>query len=101
MKESVEFTSAHVLSLVRAHYPRIDLQRLEAGYPQGHTPDTARELRASLMDLSSKLTEGLKLCGDLPPVQDPSMTPSTSQADTTASLEKALAQKPLTSQNPQ
>ena len=33
VKESAEFTGAHVLSLVRAHYPRIDLQCLEARYP--------------------------------------------------------------------
>ena len=100
VKESAEFTGAHVLSLVRAHYPRINLECLEAGYPQGHTPDMPRELRASVMDLSSKLTEDLKLYGDLPPVQDPSVTPSTGQADTTTSLEKASAQKPSASQTP-
>ena len=100
VKESAEFTGAHVLSLVRAHYPRIELQHLEAGYPQGHTPDMARQLRESLMGLSLKLTGDLKLCGDLPPVQDPSVTPSTSQADTTVSLEKAPTEKPSTSQTP-
>ena len=68
VKESAEFTGTHVLSLVRAHYPRIDLKCLEARYPQGHTPDIARELRELLMDLSSKLIEDLKLCVDLPPV---------------------------------
>ena len=101
MKELAEFTGAHVLSLVHTHYLRIDLQRLEARYPQEHTPDTAKELRASLMNLSSKLIEDLKLCGDLPPVQDPSVTPSTGQAGTSASLEKASTQKPSTSQTPQ
>ena len=33
VKEAGEYTGAHVLSMVRAHYPLIDLKRLEARYP--------------------------------------------------------------------
>ena len=33
VKESAEFTGAHVLGLVRAHYPLIDFAQLEIGYP--------------------------------------------------------------------
>ena len=41
MKEAGEYTGAHVLSMVRAHYPLIDLKRLEAGYPKEVDPDKA------------------------------------------------------------
>ena len=33
-KYSGEFAGAHVLSMVRAHYPLVDLSRLERGYPK-------------------------------------------------------------------
>ena len=45
MKEAGEYMGAHVLSMVRAHYPLIDLKRLEAGYPKEVDPDKAEELR--------------------------------------------------------
>ena len=35
VKDAGEFAGAHVLSMVRAHYPLVDLSRLERGYPQG------------------------------------------------------------------
>ena len=77
VKESTEFVGAHVLSLVRAQYPLIDLAHLEARYPQGYTPESAGELRVAQMELSSKLTEDLELCGELPPcVQEPLGMPS-------------------------
>jgi hypothetical protein len=34
MKDIREYVGAHVLSLVRAHYPLLDIARLEAGYPK-------------------------------------------------------------------
>ena len=39
-----EYMGKHVLSMVRAHYPLIDLKRLEAGYPKEVDPDKAKEL---------------------------------------------------------
>ena len=45
VKEAGEYTGAHVLSMVRAHYPLIDLKRLEGGYPKEVDPDKAEELR--------------------------------------------------------
>ena len=54
MKEAGEYTGAHVLSMVRAHYPLIDLKRLEAGYPKEVDPDKAEELRMTQLDLSAK-----------------------------------------------
>jgi hypothetical protein len=34
MKDIREYVGAHVLSLVRVHYPLMDIARLEAGYPR-------------------------------------------------------------------
>ena len=34
VKDAGEFAGAHVLSMVRAHYPLVDLSRLEKGYPK-------------------------------------------------------------------
>ena len=76
VKEAGEYTGAHVLSMVRAHYPLIDLKRLEAGYPKEVDPDKAEELRITQLDLSAKIIGDINLCGGAtPPVQG---TPSTS-----------------------
>ena len=45
MKEAGEYAGAHVLSMVRAHYPLIDLKCLEARYPKEVDLDKAEELR--------------------------------------------------------
>ena len=45
VKEAGEYMGAHVLSMVRAHYPLTDLKRLEAGYPKEVDLDKAEELR--------------------------------------------------------
>ena len=77
MKEVGEYTGAHVLSMVRAHYPLIDLKCLEAGYPKEVDPDKAEELRMTQLDLSTKINGDINQCGGVtPPVQG---TPSTSQ----------------------
>ena len=79
VKEVGEYTGAHVLSMVRAHYPLIDLKRLEAGYPKEVDPDKAKELRMTQLDLSSKIIGDINLCGGgTTPVQG---TPSTSQLE--------------------
>ena len=80
MKEAGEYTGAHVLSMVRAHYPLIDLKRLEVGYPKEVDLDKAEELRMTQLDLSSKIIGDINLCGGgTTPVQG---TPSTSQLET-------------------
>ena len=77
MKEAGDYVGAHVLSMVRAHYPLIDLKRLEAGYPKEVDPDKAEELRMTQLDLSAKIIGDINLCGGAtPPIQG---TPSTSQ----------------------
>ena len=44
VKDSAEYIGAYVLSLVQAHYLRLDLQRLEDGYPKNFTPEAAEQL---------------------------------------------------------
>ena len=65
--------------MVRAHYPLIDLKRLEVGYPKEVDPDKAEELRMAQLDLSSKIIGDINLCGGgTAPVQG---MPSTSQLE--------------------
>ena len=77
MKEVGEYTGAHVSSMVRAHYPLIDLKRLEARYPKEVDLDKAKELWMTQLDLLAKIIGDINLCrGATPPIQG---TPSTSQ----------------------
>jgi hypothetical protein len=45
MKEAGEYVGAHVLSMVRVHYPLIDFKRSELGYPKEVGSKQADELR--------------------------------------------------------
>ena len=56
VKDAGEFAGAHVLSMVRAHYPLVDLSRLERGYPKEVGPQEVDDLRAGLLDLLSTVT---------------------------------------------
>jgi len=40
-KDAREFAGAHILSMVRAHYPLVDLSLLERGYPKEVGPKQA------------------------------------------------------------
>ena len=96
MKEAGEYTGAHVLSMVRAHYPLIDLKGLEAGYPKEVDPDKAEELRMTQLDLSEKIIGNINLCGSgITPVQG---TPSMSQLETPSVLSQPTKPPVSTSQ---
>ena len=98
MKEAGEYTSAHVLSMVRAHYPLINLKCLEAGYPKEVDPDKAEELRMTQLDLSLKIIGDINLCGGgIAPVQG---TPSTSQLETPSVANQPTKPTVSTSQAP-
>jgi hypothetical protein len=45
VKEVGEYTGAHVLSMVRAHYSLIDFKHFELGHPKEVGPKQAHELR--------------------------------------------------------
>ena len=66
MKDAGEFAGVHVLSMVRAHYPLVDLTRLEKGYSKEVGPQKADELRGGLQDLSSTVVGDINLCGTPP-----------------------------------
>jgi len=61
MKYTGEYTRAHVLSMVRAHYPLVDLSRMEGGYPKEVGPREADDLRVGLLDLSSMVIGDINL----------------------------------------
>ena len=96
MKEAGEYIGAHVLSMVHAHYPLIDLKRLKAGYPKEVDPDKAEELQMTQLDLSAKIIGNINLCGGgTAPVQG---TPSTSQLGTPSVASQPMKPAVSTSQ---
>jgi len=62
VKDAGEFARAHVLSMVRAHYPLVHLSRLERGYPKEVGLKEADDLRVSLLNLSSTVIGDINLC---------------------------------------
>jgi len=73
VKDAGEFAGAHVLSMVRAHYPLVDLCRLERGYPNEVGPQEAEDLRVGLLDLSSIVIGDINLCGTATPPDLPGL----------------------------
>jgi hypothetical protein len=61
-KDMGEYVGAHVLSLVRAHYPLMDIARLEAGYPSGVRAERADELWLEEMKHAATITKDIILC---------------------------------------
>ena len=96
MKEAGEYTGAHVLSMVRAHYPLIDLKCMEARYPKEVDPDKAEELRMTQLDLSAKIIGDINLCGGVTPLVQG--TSSTSQLGAPSSSSQPVKPAVSTSQ---
>ena len=71
VKDAREFAGAHVLSMVHAHYPLVDLSRLERGYPKEVGPQEVDDLRVGLLDLSSTVIGDINLCGTATPPDQP------------------------------
>jgi len=69
VKDVVEFAGAHVLSMVRAHYPLVDQSQLERGYPKEVGPKEADDLHVGLLDLSSTVISDINLCGTSTPLR--------------------------------
>jgi len=70
VKDAREFAGAHVLSMVRTHYPLVDLSRLERGYPKEVGPQEADDLCVGLLD-SSTVIGDINLCGTATPPDQP------------------------------
>jgi hypothetical protein len=62
VKDIGEYAGAYVLSIVCAHYPLMDLSRLEGGYPKEVGLKEADDLRVSMLDLSSMVISDVNLC---------------------------------------
>ena len=77
MKDAGEFAGAHVLSMVHAHHPLVDLSRLEDGYPKEVGSKEADDLHASLLDLSSTVIGDINLCWTSTPPSQPGSERST------------------------
>jgi hypothetical protein len=61
-KDIKEYVGAHVLSLVRAHYPLLDISRLEAGYLREVGAERADELWSEEMKHAAAITKDIILC---------------------------------------
>ena len=57
--------------MVRAHYPLVDLSRLERGYHKEVGPQEADNLRVGLLDLSSTVIGDINVCGTATPPDQP------------------------------
>jgi len=71
IKDTEEFAGAHVLSMVRAYYPLVDLSRLKRGYPKEVGPQEAYDLRVGLLNLSSTVIGDINLCWTTTPPDQP------------------------------
>jgi hypothetical protein len=70
VKEAEEFVGAHVLSMVRAHYPLIDFTRFAKGYPKEVSVQEAEELWGQLTELVTTIIGDINICGTaMPPSQ--------------------------------
>ena len=71
VNDAGDFVGAHVLSMVCAHYPQVDLSRLERRYPKEVGLKEADDLRVGLLDLSSTVIGDINHCGTSTPLDEP------------------------------
>jgi hypothetical protein len=50
--------------MVRSHYPRVDLRRLEAGVSSNTDLVKAEQLRATSQAMATKMISDVDLCGE-------------------------------------
>jgi hypothetical protein len=56
--------AAHVLVIVRSHYPEVDLKRLEAGVSSNTDLVKAEKLRATSQVMAAKMISDVDLYGE-------------------------------------
>jgi hypothetical protein len=78
MKEAGEFVEAHVLSMVRAHYPLIDFTCFAKGYPKEVGVQEVGELRDQLTEQATTIIGDINLCGTATPLSHRTLTKSAS-----------------------
>jgi hypothetical protein len=59
-----EYVAAHVLDVVRSHYPGVDLKRLETGVSNNTDQRKVEELKITSMETTSKMIADVDLCGE-------------------------------------
>jgi hypothetical protein len=80
VKEAEEFAGAHVLSMVRVHYPLIDFTRFAKGYTKEVGEQEAGELRDQLAELAMMIIGDINLCGTSTPPSQGMPTTSSSKS---------------------
>jgi hypothetical protein len=81
-KDIKEYVSAHVLSLVRAHYPLLEIARLEARYPREIGAEQADELRSEEMKHAAAITKDIIQCPATAPLTGTHEAPSLASSGT-------------------
>jgi hypothetical protein len=99
VKEAGEYAGAHVLSMVRVHYPLIDFKRFELGYPKEVGPKQADELWIQLLDLSASMMGDINLCGT-PSPQGQAPSSSSQPPGAAVSTSQSLALGPSSVERP-
>jgi hypothetical protein len=56
--------AAHVLGVVRSHYPGVDLKRLETDVSNNTDQGQTEQLRITSMEMASKMIADVDLCGE-------------------------------------
>jgi hypothetical protein len=115
MKEAGEFVGAHVLSMVRMHYPLIDFTCFTKGYPKEVGIYEVGELRDQPTELATTIVGDINLCRTATPPshrtsmksapgsssRPPRTMVSTSQSQTGQSISKEQPEPTVTtSQTP-
>jgi hypothetical protein len=59
-----EYVAAHVLAVVRSHYPGVDLRRLEVGVSSNIDQEKVEQLRASSQATTAKMITDVDLYGE-------------------------------------
>jgi hypothetical protein len=64
IRDAGEYVAAHVLAVVRSHYPEVDLRRLEAGVSSNTDLVKAEQLRATSQATAAKMISDVDLCSE-------------------------------------
>jgi hypothetical protein len=99
-KDIKEYVGAHVLSLVRAHYPLLDIARLEAGYPREVMVERVDELRSEEMKHATTITKDIILCLAIAPSTGGTIQLYVGQIPVPPSLTSSKARSALSSTTP-
>jgi hypothetical protein len=64
IRDAGEYVAAHVLAVVRSHYPGVDLRRLEASVSSNIDPVKAEQLRTTSQVTAAKMISDVDLYGE-------------------------------------